>query len=883
MRPDIADSEVFPRDYSVYRKDRTRLGGGVFLLIHSSLNSSLLDLGHVDVESIWCKITLADSSSFAAGVFYRPPDSNLNTLQLLHEIVSEASGQTFVLAGDFNLPELMWQNEMCQCKVNSRANLEMKSIVDTFGLSQYVKEPTRNDNILDLLFCNSPSFVNSVVTIPGISDHHAIVASIRTKTKRQKSNASRRVFLFEKGDYSNISKALRDHLPVFECLAEDSDVHKLWSLFKSKLLDLVEKYIPSIDSTRLKKRKKPWMTSAILRLRKRRRRAFIRYKRTKSDTHLQKLSEITHEYDLNVRSAKAQYFEKLSDCMKTNSKLFWKYIKNCGSDPVGISEIVQNGQVISDDAEKATCLNNYFQSVFLAKCSYQSISYTSGVPEMPPVEFSVSGIETLLQNIDETKASGPDGISPRVLKRCAQAISPYLYLIYTQSLATSVLPDDWKVAHVVPIHKGGPKKDVSNYRPISLTSILCKIIEHVFYSQIVSHLNANNLIISEQHGFCKGLSCTTQLAEFFHELVSGIDERRQTDCIFLDFRKAFDTVSHSLLLQKLKIFNLDSTVIRWIESYLSQRRQCVVLNGKQSDYVDVTSGVPQGSVLGPLLFLIYINDISSQITSRIRLFADDCVLYRSITSEHDAEQLQSDLVRVENWCCKWKMNLNPKKCVHLSFTRSKKKIDTQYSINNDFIKTECTYKYLGVILSNDCSWNAQVDDVVLRAGRALNFIQRNLKCSETNLKKTAYLTCVRPILEYACVVWDPAQKYLIEKLEKIQNRAARFVLGRYGQKDSCTDMKRELNWELLSARRNKLKLKFLFSIFNGRLGINKDDYLKQPHYISSRTDHCFKIREYRARTNMYANSFFVKTIQQWNKLSEEQVCSATEELFFSRL
>lgn len=151
------------------------------------------------------------------------------------------------------------------------------------------------------------------------------------------------------------------------------------------------------------------------------------------------------------------------------------------------------------------------------------------------------------------------------------------------------------------------------------------------------------------------------------------------------------------------------------------------------------------------------------------------------------------------------------------------------------------------------------------------------------MKKTAYLTCVRPILEYACVVWDPAQKYLIEKLEKIQNRAARFVLGRYGQKDSCTDMKRELNWELLSARRNKLKLKFLFSIFNGRLGINKDDYLKQPHYISSRTDHCFKIREYRARTNMYANSFFVKTIQQWNKLSEEQVCSATEELFFSRL
>lgn len=680
-----------------------------------------------------------------------------------------------------------------------------------------------------------------------------------------------------------MSEKLQNHLPVFECFYDECDIHELWRLFEQKLFELRDAHVPSIDSARLKKRRKPWVTASLIKMIRKRRRAYLKFKRTKREDDFSRLLVLTREHKEKLKTAKEEYFKTLDVKMKKNPKLFWHYLRECGTDSSGVGEIVYNQQVISGDLEKATCFNNHFKSVFSPNHINSHQHYTSYAPAMPPVEISVRGILALLEDIDESKACGPDGISPRLLKNCAYPISQYLCLIYKKSLDTGLLPHDWKIAHVVPIHKGGSRKDVSNYRPISLTSVSCKIFEHILYTEIMNHLVKNDLLMKEQHGFRKGLSCTTQLVEFYHELVSEVDRGGQTDCIFLDFRKAFDTVSHPLLLYKLKMLNLDTAVIVWIQNYLLGRRQRVVLNGVCSDYVDVTSGVPQWSVLGPLLFLIYINDISLGISSSIRLFADDCVLYRKINNANDVVQLQTDLTLIHDWCLKWKMSLNTEKYAHLCFSRKKIKVQAQYRISNELITQKCTYRYLGVILTDDCSWNAHVDHVVTKAGRALNFIQRSLRSSQPNLKKTAFLSCVRPIIEYACIVWDPAHRVLIEKLEKIHNRAARFVLGRYGRRDSCTAMKKELQWEPLASRRRKLRLKLLYLIVHGKTGIDFENYLKQPFYVSQRHDHSRKIREYRTRTNLFASSFFVKTVQQWNRLSEEQVCSASEDVFFANL
>lgn len=256
LHRDISDCEVFPSDFVAYRKDRPSHGGGVFLLVRSSLKSAALDI-QCDIESVWCTITLDDNSSFAVGAFYRPPNSDYNTLQSLNEIISEVSSRTFILAGNFNLPDLEWRDGICVPGTGCRVNIEMKNMIDNYGLTQFVTCPTRNNNVLDLVFSNSPSLVNNVNVIPGISDHMAVVAEIKKESKNTSNSATRKVFLFGRGDYSRIVEKLEDHLPVFECLAENYSANELWLNFKDKLLALVDTYIPAKQAGKLRKRKKP--------------------------------------------------------------------------------------------------------------------------------------------------------------------------------------------------------------------------------------------------------------------------------------------------------------------------------------------------------------------------------------------------------------------------------------------------------------------------------------------------------------------------------------------------------------------------------------------------------------------------------------------------
>lgn len=352
LNPSISDSEVFPENFIVYRKDRLSRGGGVFLLVRSDLRSSVLDVSHDAVEAVWCKVHLSHYFSLTAGVVYRPPSSDVVPLHAFGEVISEVSGQVMLVGGDFNLPDLHWSDNTCVFQKCSQVNMNMKSIIDTHGLLQYVTEPTRENSILDLLFCNSPNLVNSTTVIPGLSDHHAVVASIKTKIHRVKHSGNRRVFFFDRGDYSSINEKLYSYLPVFECLADDKDVHELWRLFKNKLLELVEAHVPSADSSKMKKRRKPWMTSRLLRLINKRKRLFAKFKRTKRTSHYQKLFQITQEYKKGITNARGVYFKKLNDTLRANPKHFWQYIKSCGSESVGINEIVYNNKKLSQMMER---------------------------------------------------------------------------------------------------------------------------------------------------------------------------------------------------------------------------------------------------------------------------------------------------------------------------------------------------------------------------------------------------------------------------------------------------------------------------------------------------------------------------------------------------
>lgn len=418
---------------------------------------------------------------------------------------------------------------------------------------------------------------------------------------------------------------------------------------------------------------------------------------------------------------------------------------------------------------------------------------------MPDIEISQDGILKLVNNLKENKATGPDGLSCRVLKECSEILSCFLYVLFENSLSSGCLPSEWKRAHVVPPHKSGPKNRVDNYRPISLLCVCSKILEHIIYSNLFKHLGINNFLNPNQHGFRSGLSCDTQLVEFYHDIAYSFDKGTQVDCVFLDFQKAFDVVPHKLLLQKVKSLNLPDCLFNWITDYLKNRKQAVLVNGKTSTYLDVTSGVPQGSVLGPLLFLIFINDIYVGIGSSIRLYADDCVMYSGIRTESDCLALQEDIDRISRWCEKWGMKLSIQKCSQMTFTRKRQPVSFAYSIGGVKLKKEEVVKYLGVQFSHNLSWSAHIDYVTAKANRMLNFLKRNFRDCPQTAKATLFKTNVRPILEYASVLWDPKESYLGKKIEQVQSRAARFVTRNYDYRESATALKRQLEWEPLSS------------------------------------------------------------------------------------
>jgi ribonucleases P/MRP protein subunit RPP40 len=380
-------------------------------------------------------------------------------------------------------------------------------------------------------------------------------------------------------------------------------------------------------------------------------------------------------------------------------------------------------------------------------------------------------------------------------------------------------------------------------------------------------LSDNVAITRSQHGFRKGRSCESQLALLNHDIMRAADEGFRTDAIFLDFKKAFDTVPHEKLIKKLESYSIDDQIIQWIKSFLTGRSQRVVLDGVCSDELEVSSGVPQGSVIGPILFLIYINDIVDNVKSNVRLFADDTLIYRKILSTEDISILQGDLDVISKWCKDWQLGLNVGKCVAMSMTRSlfQSSSQTPYHISGRTLDFVSQYKYLGVTFSSNFSFKSHIRDVVGSADRTLRLCTRVLRGSQSNVKEVAYFSLVRPLLEYCCAVWNPHEKGLILELERVQRRAARFVKGDFRFDSSVSDMIKSLGWESLEDRRTdyrrRLFEKFLGSDLHDEI---RDIVIPVLSERDLRDQASKKFREIIARTDSYYWSVFPDSIRSAN-------------------
>ena len=405
-------------------------------------------------------------------------------------------------------------------------------------------------------------------------------------------------------------------------------------------------------------------------------------------------------------------------------------------------------------------------------------------------------------------------------------------------------------------------------------------------------------LTSLNHGFRAGYSCETQLLTTVNDLVKSFDSGDQTDVAILDFSKEFDTVPHMKLLHKLSNYGIKGTTLQWVRNFLTKRTMKVIVDGEESREVTVDSGVPQGTVLGPLLFLVHINDLPETVTSQVRLFADDCLLYRRIRSFNDHLTLQKDLVNLEGWAKDWGMRFNAKKCNILSV---KKKSDFRYQLDQEILQEVPNSPYLGVLLSNDMKWKPHITNISKKASSTLGFLRRNLRYSPRDCKRTAFLALVRSKLEYASVVWDPYLQGDIDRLEMVQHRAARFITGDYrSRQPGCvTAMLNELGLQRLEDRRQEKRLVSLFRVVEGLVpAMPPADFLipakttkrriqpkRFPGFVTTNIVQRHVVNNSKgfvvpdSHSEEYRNSYFVRTVVEWNQLNDSQIHAESPEEF----
>ena len=433
-------------------------------------------------------------------------------------------------------------------------------------------------------------------------------------------------------------------------------------------------------------------------------------------------------------------------------------LKHNRTDNCGINELKHQGKSAISPSEKANLLNAQFESVFTREGTVHRDQLDlppANTTIMNDITFSIKGIKNLLDKLKPKKAAGPDKISPMILKTLSSSFAPILQVLFSKSYHLGNIPDDWRKANVTPVYKKGPKTDPANYRPISLTSIPCKIMEHIITSSIMKHAESNHIFYDLQYGFRSRRSCETQLIGFVQDITNNLDLDQQTDVLIMDFSKAFDKVGHKKLSHKLHHYGIRGKTLNWIDSFLRDRKQRVTLEGEFSDEVAVHSGVPQGSVLGPSLFLYYINDLPANLHSKIRLFADDTIAYMTITNSSNTHDLQEDLNKMTQWSHKWSMEFHPQKCQIISITRKKNPIKYNYRMGNHILERVPSAKYLGITLSEDLRWNTHINNICKKGNSTVAFIRRKLRIPSRQIKTNAYKTLVRPTIEYSSSIWDP--------------------------------------------------------------------------------------------------------------------------------
>ena len=819
---------------------------------------------------------------------YRPPSNSIIDNENLLSFIEQFSvGKEIVCLGDFNLPNLSWNSDIPtdQCTPLERSFFEL---FNNLGMLQWVKESTypRSGNILDLMFTSEDDRVGMVdvlAPLPGCDHCPTLIEyTFSDQTGALTTDAVLPKRDWPRGRYGAISRALNEfdwdtELAYFN--AEESLKH-----FSTIVTGLTEIHVPLKAP---KDSKPPWATRPPTSLVHRRQAAWSAFKNarlqlgrhsTGAGSAYAVFTAVNREYRCFSTCSQVDYEKSLIYRSKEQPKILHSYIRNkkLGRPSVGPLKLetglCDNPQIMAESFALA------FASVF-----------TRGLPPDPAghqlfdghvsfLQISRDDVYALLSDLDGNSAMGPDGIHPLVLKRCAAQIAYPLHVIYNRSLHEGLVPSAWKESLVIPIYKKGPRYDPLNYRPISLTSTCSKTMERIICSHLRAYLEANSLLSPNQFGFRPGRSTMDQLLLVYNEVSYNTDRGGITDVILFDFSKAFDVVSHDLMIVKLGLIGIKGCLLQWIASFLKDRKMRVSIKGHVSQPRDVLSGVPQGSVLGPLLFLIYINNIAAQLTCSYKIFADDLKIYTCVHQKfHDncatstAASVQADIHTLSTTALSWGLKMNTKKCAVLRFPRPHGDASSpNYFLSGQQIPSINSHEDLGVLVDNELKFHSHIHSVVHKAGGLAHSFLKSTVCRSPDFMTFLLTTHIRPILEYCSCLWHTGYITDLRLLEGVQRRWTKHIDGM--SMLSYAERLHALQLFSVKGRLLRADLIYCWKLFNGKCSLSVEDLFQLSTHTHTR-GHCHKIFAQFARTDVRRRFFSVRCVPLWNSLPADVVCA----------
>lgn len=842
LNNNILDSEILCSEYIIFRRDRitNTTGGGVLIAVPKCLETVKMENIPIDnIEFIAVKIKLNCKNLFVT-CSYIPPNSEqityLQHLNALKSVLFSINPEDLVFVfGDFNLPYLSWKflpDSLCYSPININNFIEefLNNISD---LCLFQINGVFNDSkkLLDLVFVNEPKDCTLTrhhpITRPEDRHHPTIEVSCNYpfSVKPNKKLNNIKDYCFKKTNYSDLRFCLSNtnwleilSLSSGTPAAIDASINSFYNTLFYYIDDCVPKYAV------VNKSGPPWNSNSLSRLKNIKNKFYKKYKQTGLLIDYSKYSLYRAKYNLLNHNLYKNYLNMMKLNLKRDPKAFFKFV-NSKRKSVGFpSSMKYLATESSNHMDTSNMFADFFASTYSNEEYDSSKIYPFYIPEQQPISFpfvTTANITTLLLKLKSSFYSGPDGIPSCLLINCAEIIAIPLTILFNLSIKHGYFPKLWKKSFVIPLFKSGNKSNIMNYRGIAKLSVIPKLFEQYlteFLSQQVS-----SILTPFQHGFRKGCSTTTNLLELTTIINNGFKNGCYTDVIYTDFSKAFDRVNHDLLLHKLYLMGFTNSCLNWIKSYLLRREQRVCFNNSLSRHIVVNSGVPQGSHLGPILFLLYINDLPTTIKfSNILMYADDVKMFSSCADSIVQPQLQQDLNLFFNWCQINLLDINLNKCKHIRFTR-KTRPTGLYFIGDYKLEVVNVFLDLGILFDTKLSFTEHINMCTNKARGVFGFIKRwSKEFSDSSITKQLYIALVRPIIEYGSIIWDPYYNLHSDRIESVQKQFLLFILrSTYPNPSLYLPPYRtrllEINLPTLKSRRTMLNVIFVINLIKGNI------------------------------------------------------------------